>query len=214
LACPAAHLAERLQALAGLLGAQFGWLGLLAALFGLFFGRVLAPRVHLMLAWVAAAFTLFALGYWAADSDAYLIPAFLALAVWLGLETATALESVRGGSVVRIGLAGLLGASLLWGAAANLPRLDASRATEAEAFGRAMMAEAPPRALLLAQEDRDAFTLWYVHFALGQRPDVSVVVEPLLLFDWYRENLAAVDPALTVPAQPSSSRCFSCQAGS
>jgi hypothetical protein len=201
---PPSDVPGRVQALAGLLVAQFGGLGLAVALFGLFFGRVAARRVHVVTGWVAAAFSVFALTYWAPDSDAYLIPAFLAVAVWLGLGAATALEALRARPAARLALAGLLGVALLWNAVGNLPRVDASQATEAEVFGRAVMAGAPPGALLLAQADRDAFSLWYFHFALGQRPDVAVIVEPLLAFDWYRDNLGITEPALVIPTAPGA----------
>jgi hypothetical protein len=61
--------------------------------------------------------------------------------------------------------------------------------------------------------------LWYVHFALGERPDLAVVASDLLHFDWYQENLKATYPSLAVPgpfpwpetiieANPSREACY------
>lgn len=81
------------------------------------------------------------------------------------------------------------------------------------------MAEVPKEALVFVRGDRAVFTVWYFHFALGQRPDVAVVVEELLHFDWYLETLRYTYPALGVPgplpwaqnvadANPNRQACF------
>lgn len=61
------------------------------------------------------------------------------------------------------------------------------------------MAEVPREALVFVRGDRAVFTVWYFHFALRQRPDVAVIAEELLHFDWYLETLADTYPDLDVP---------------
>jgi len=67
--------------------------------------------------------------------------------------------------------------------------------------------------------DQAVFALWYFHFALHERPDVAVIADGLLRFDWYRENLRRVYPSLSVPepyfgvsdilaANPLRSMCY------
>jgi hypothetical protein len=58
---------------------------------------------------------------------------------------------------------------------------------------------------VITTADRDTFALWYYHYALGERPDIVVLVEPLLGFAWYREHLSALYPALQIPAHPAAS---------
>jgi hypothetical protein len=82
--------------------------------------------------------------------------------------------------------------------------VDASRNLAAEKFGATLMEGAAPGALIFTHADRDTFAAWYFHFALGRRPDVAVLVEPLLSFDWYRDNLRATYPGLSVPGQTST----------
>ncbi len=204
---PGGFVLDRLQGWAGLILNQFGWLGMLAAAFGLFFGLTRGPRVRVVTGWLLVIFSVFAIGYNTADSYAYLLPAFLALAVWLGLGAATALEQLPGPPatqrLARLLLIGLLGVTLALNALQQHPGVDASQDTAAENFGRAAMEQAPPNALIFTQADRDTFTLWYFHLALGQRPDAAVIVEPLLSQAWYRKNLADVYPTLTVPTAAS-----------
>jgi hypothetical protein len=66
-------------------------------------------------------------------------------------------------------------------------------------FGRQVMAEVPNDALVFVKGDRAVFGLWYFHFALNQRPDLVVIAEELLHFDWYQETLQDTYPMLTVP---------------
>lgn len=190
----------RVQAWAGLVTTQYGWPGMLAGLYGLFFGRAASPRVKLTTGWVAFTFSAFAIGYAPVDSYVYLIPAFLALAVWLGLGVATALE----GLPARLtGMAPVLVCvfllTLLANAGLTLPRVDASRDWRAETFGRTVMAQAPANAVIFTDGDRGVFALWYFHFALGQRPDVAVIVDVLRVFKWYQESLSATYPDLIIP---------------
>jgi len=58
---------------------------------------------------------------------------------------------------------------------------------------------------VVSDSDLDTFPLWHYHYALGQRPDLAVIVDPLLDFDWYRRNLRVVYPNLHIPQAASSS---------
>ena len=208
---PADFVLPRVQSWAALLLAQFGLPGFALALAGLFFGRPRSPRLFWITGWMAAAYTAFAIGYNATDSYAYLIPVFLAVAVWLGLGAGALLEAAarRGGPgrgrVLGAFAALAVAALLLINAASNLPALDASRDDRAEQFGRAVLAAAPPGALLFPQGDEQTFALWYFHFALRQRPDVAVINEALLPYDWYRASLRRAYPDLPLPDHPGPS---------
>jgi hypothetical protein len=79
--------------------------------------------------------------------------------------------------------------------------VDASQDQRAIAFATRALAAAPRGAIVVTTSDRDTFALWYYHYALSRRPDIVVVVEPLLAFDWYRDNLRAVYPTLRLPAR-------------
>ncbi len=202
---PSGFVLKRVEGWAGLTIAQFGLVGMVVAFYGLFFGQANHARVKIITVWVIAVFSIFAIGYNTADSYAYLLPAFMAMAVWLGLGCASALASLENYRVRRparlVLMAGLV-ATLGYGAARQWPLVDASRDLAAQAFGTALMRQAPPNSLIFTHADKDTFAAWYYHLALGQRPDVTVIVEPLLEFDWYRINLSASEPRLVVPAQP------------
>lgn len=203
---PRDELAGRLASSAGLLLRQFGWAGLALGLVGLLYG---APRER-MFVWAGAVaalgYTAFAVGYNTADSYHYLIPVFMIVAIWAGLGVGLALSLLRrlhrlAAPAAAIGLAALLA----WRALTILPQVDASGDRRAIVFAERALAAAPPGALVVADGDLDAFPLWYYHYALGRRPDLAVLVDPLLDFAWYRRNLAAVYPALRVPAATAMS---------
>jgi hypothetical protein len=121
------------------------------------------------------------------------------MALWLGVGVATGLEAAshwRHGKLLRAALLGGVGLTLAVNAVQNWPTVDASQDKRAESFGRRVMAAAPGGAVVVTQGDADTFALWYFHFALQQRPDLRVVVEPLLAFDWYRNSLQDTYPDL------------------
>ena len=189
----------RLQAGAALLLQQFGFLGLLAGLAGLVLFFKPTP-LYILSGWTALAFLGFSLFYGSVDSYVNLIPMFIAFAVWIGLGTA-GLTGRLSQRLPRWGWA--LGLALL--AAFGLRSLavwvqvDASRDGRAEAFGGEVLASLPQNALVFAKGDQAVFALWYFHFALGERPDLTVFATDLLHFDWYQETLQVTYPALVVP---------------
>jgi hypothetical protein len=180
------YLWSRLQAGAGLWVEQFGAVGLVAGLSGLLITTRQPAVLRWILLWLFLCFSVFAIGYNTSDSYTYLLPAFLAFAIWLGQGLAIWLEAA--GSWQRV-LTALFIVALFFNAAPAMARVDASRDDAAERFGRAVLEGAPPGAIIITSEDRDSFALWYWREAAGARRDLIVVVERLLPFDWYRDQL-------------------------
>jgi len=196
-------LRGRAAAWASLLGQQFGWAGLALGFVGLLYGARHDRRFIWLACALAALYSAFALGYDTSDSYTYLIPVYLIFAVWIGLGASAVLDGLarRRPRLAPLGAALLL-AALLWRLPATAAQVDASADRRAIDFATRALAQAPAQAIVLTQSDRDTFALWYAHYALGQRPDLAVIAEPLLEFGWYRENLRSVYPALQAPDRP------------
>jgi len=77
--------------------------------------------------------------------------------------------------------------------------VDASKDLRAEMFGNQIIYDVPKDALVFVKGDQAIFSLWYFHFALHHRPDLIVVAEELLHFDWYQETLRDTYPFLNIP---------------
>jgi len=184
---PTPYLALRIQTLASLLVTQISWLGVALALFGIVIAWVRAPRLLLLTLWMAVTSIVFAAGYNTFDWFVNLLPAVLALTIWLGLGTASLLERIgeRAPRVAAVTSASLL-VLVIVQAVGRVPDVDASRDHRAEEFARRVLDAAPPAAMIFTNGDDDTFPLWYFHFALNERPDVIIVVKRLLIFDWYR----------------------------
>jgi hypothetical protein len=195
-----AGLWERLQSWARLVLDQFGLPGVILGLLGLVvFGR--GTRVYLLTTWIVCVFTGFALFYRTSNSNVYLLPTLLAFAVWIGLGAGGLIHRFRHRPVVlRVGIALLLAIYFVGRSTTMVAQIDASKDLRAETFGQELLSAAPEKAILFAKGDQAVFTLWYFHFALGERPDVAVVAVDLLHFDWYQENLEGLYPTLIVPS--------------
>lgn len=207
----------RLQAWASLLLRQFGWFGATLGIAGLIL-PFKPSRLYLFTLWSGALYSLFAIVYSSADSYVYLIPLYVSFAIWVGLGSGYALERFSS-HASRLGAGVLIAGYLIFHAAGYTGQVDASKDLRAERFGRQIMSEVPNEALLFVKGDRAVFTLWYFHFVLGERPDVIVVAEELLHFDWYQKTLRDTYPALNVPgpfpwarnladANPTRPACF------
>jgi hypothetical protein len=200
LGLPPGEVPQRVAAWARLVLDQFGLVGLGLIAVGLAAGRSRWPWVDRTSLWMAAAFSIFALGYNSADSSAYLIPAYLGLAWWLALGLVVVLSWVErlrpGSAVLVIGLVVLAGATRL---PAIIRQVDAGHDRRALEYTEHVLRQAPPDALVLTSGDHDSFPLSYAQFALGQRPDLRLVVVPLGQFDWYRRGLGYTYPDLDLP---------------
>ncbi len=195
--CPL--LWERFRSAVGFLLTQLGFLGFVTSVVGSIFylrsGRLLRSSV-----WMVIAFFIFAVIYNTEDSFLYLVPAVVSFAIWLGLGVDGLMRLAARKVTIPGWVPGIL--LLMWViyiAVGSWAQVDASRDARAEQFGRLVMTQIPENALIFARGDPALFSLWYFHFALHQRPDLSIVAMDLLHYDWYRDTLRSTYPSLSVP---------------
>lgn len=189
----------RIQPMAALLLDQFGILGLVVGLIGLVFSyRSSALYRHLL--WILFVFLTFSIVYVVRDAHMYLLPVFLVFSLLIGLGLDVLMGVVAGWyPLLRPAPALLLLIYLLALGGAHWPQVDASVDARAEQFGEAVLSLAPNEAMLFVEGDGAVFSLWYFHYALGQRQDVAVIASDLLGFDWYQESLRKNYPTLNIP---------------
>jgi hypothetical protein len=149
----------------------------------------------------ALLYVLFAALYIARDSEVYLLPSLILLSPAMGAGAASASALVRRAAPRALPLVAVV---LLLPAALQMvrgwPALNLRDDRTALTYARDVLASAPPGGAIIASGDAVTFSLWYVRYALGARPDVSVVNEDLLYEDWYRGQLRRLHPDLVVPA--------------
>ncbi len=203
-ALPVDQITERIGAWAGLLVEAFGYAGLTFGVIGLVYGRSKSRGLDLAVVWIMLAYSIFALGYNTADSTGYLIPAHLGFAWLFALGMSAIIDAMETQFDQRmrrlwplVPLIAFLG--IAWQAPRIARQVNASRDYRAMEYGQSVMEKAPRRAVILTWEAIDAFPLWYYHFALGQRPDLAIIVVPLTQFQWYRDQLAVLYPDLPLP---------------
>ena len=195
------QLWPRIQATANLLLQQFGLLGIVLGFVGLVM-TFKPSRLQFLTIWNAMVFSLVTVVYQSVDSYVYFIPVIISFSIWIGLcivyltKYLIRLHKIWIGAFVVILLI-----YFTYGLVSNWQSVDASHDDRAETFGNQVYAIAPENAIVFAEGDKAVFTLWYFHFALGQRPDVSVVASDLLHWDWYLNSLKSTYPSLnlTIP---------------
>jgi hypothetical protein len=199
LGLPWTYAGERILALVQIILQSLAWWGLPLALWGwrlmIRYDRLLAVGSLLTVALI----TMYAVGYNTADSYLYLLPALMVMSLWLAWGVS---------DLLRLARPNRLQARIAWGllalpavlVALNFPSMSLRHDRAAIEFAETTLRQAAPDALILVEEDRYTFALWYVHYALGQRPDVAIVNVNLLGYDWYRLGVVQANPDLS-PAQ-------------
>ena len=195
-----AYLGPRLLQMGRQVAINLGIVGAVAALAALL--DTAAPRGGRHLAAVALPaalaplYVLFAALYLVRDAEVYVLPATLLLTPAAGAGIAKLIAALPLTKATRRPLRRLCATALvvtLVPAAAEVAlywrQLDVHADRTAVDFAARTLDAAPAGAILLASGDEATFALWYARYALGRRPDVSVVNEDLLPRPWYRAQV-------------------------
>jgi hypothetical protein len=197
-----AYLSAGLKAWSGFMVHQLGVMGFLLIVATL---AVLLSKSSLFLAtcWLIVAQSVLAIVYDSPDSYVYLIPALVALSIWMGLGAGwftnrASRISVALGGVAAVGIS----AFFVVRAALAVPAMDLSGDHTAVDFAHAILTSAPQKGIILAEGDEATFVLWYFHYAEHKRPDVALVSKDLFVQVWYHFVLKDTYPDLVVPNVP------------
>lgn len=196
---PLGALPGRLSAWAALLRQQFGLVGIGIALAGVWYGWHQHRRWTLLAGLIYLLFVIYAMGYDTADSYIYLIPSYAVVGVWIAQGMAGLAQDIL--SVERIRrlwpiLAGTILLLPLSAMVRNWQGMDLSQDWLALAYAEESLAVTLPDAVIFTHGDAPTFALWYAHYALGRRPDVTLITAPLWQYHWYRQAMARQTPFL------------------
>lgn len=136
------------------------------------------------------------------DRDYFFVLGFWVWGAWAGIG-AVALARRMGAQWIPVGVLAAA-APLVLNASAADRRAEPERSVAMQ-IARALLASAPRDAVLVTGGDNDSFPAWYAQAVEGVRPDVTIVVAPLLGARWYRAQLARRD-SLVAPADVETAR--------
>jgi hypothetical protein len=129
----------------------------------------------------------------ARDRDYFFVLGFIVWGAWAGVG-AVAWAAARQWPPALAAIAvAALPIALNWPA---VTRTREPMASLPRSVANAMLWSAPPNAVVVTGGDNDSFPLWYAQSVHRARPDVRIVVAPLLGAEWYRAELARRDSLL------------------
>ncbi len=192
---------ERYLILARLILQQYGWVGLILGLVGLVWLFAKRRREAILLLVAYLAYFIYGLNYYVPDISAFIIPAHLIFAIWIGaglhglLQVTSRKSQVARGKMqdarskrqesrtllprspaplLLCSLAALLPLGLLW---INLPQVDMSQhGWEAYRWGQYVLGlDLAPGAAILADSEKIA-PLYYLQRVERIRPDLDIIV--------------------------------------
>lgn len=184
----------RLAALLGHL-AVIGLPGLLLIGLGLYQARRQHPG---MLSWYLISlglYLVYALGYNSRDSFVYLLPVCLLLTLLTGYHIDDILAALPEPGLRIPGLL-LVAAAPLWLLVVQGPAISLRGDDTARRFLDTMLTTAPPNAILLSNDERMTFALWYGRFVVRERVDITPVDTRLAQFRWHQRDIRRLGPDL------------------
>jgi hypothetical protein len=191
-ALPQPWIGQRIASAARLLADSFTWPGVIVGLWGFLALSERDNRRAIESLVAVLALAIFAVGYNTLDSQVYLITALVVFAVWIGVGWGyiwSTLSPVASKLGVSVGIALLMLALPVFTLARNWSAQDLSADRAACDFVNGVVAEAPQRAIVLTSDERHTFALWVGAFVERRRPDLAVVNQDLLGYDWYNARL-------------------------
>ena len=201
--------------------AQFGFIGLVLAVVGLTLvweavrGFAVASLLSIVLV------TAYAITYDTPDSFLYLIPAFLIVALWMGVGSAALLAAAQeqlprvrrrfrrfpGSHPTQVVLAlAILLAVPGFSALANYGGMNLHGDRRASTFAELAFQEAGPGAVIATDRTAEIFSLWYQSYIEDRDADVLVVSVNHLQFDWYWDDIRRQSPDRVPPERPEGFR--------
>ncbi len=138
------------------------------------------------------------------ERDYSYVGSFFAWSIWIGIGTAGLLEllseRVKGSSLRRIALSGMLGVLLIIMPGvmlfANYHQHDRTGNYVAWDYSYNLLNSCKENGILYTNGDNDTFPLWYLQEVEGIRKDVRVVNLSLLNTDWYIFQLRDFEPGI------------------
>jgi hypothetical protein len=129
----------------------------------------------------------------ARDRDYFFVLGFLVWGAWAGVGAVAWAAARRWPPALAAVAVSAIPIALNWPA---VTRAREPMASLPRSVADAMLWSAPPNAVVVTGGDNDSFPLWYAQTVHRARPDVRIVVAPLLGAEWYRAELARRDSLL------------------
>ncbi len=148
--------------------------------------------------------SLYSLSYNSVDFEVLMIPALMIISVGISigclhilylLKTTTLIEQkhLQVFSIV-IFLSSIIMILPVFSIYSNFKSLDQTRTNPAISYIDEMTQHLPPESVILANTDKEVFSLWYNQFILHPELNIKVIAIPLLQYDWYRSQIQLLFP--------------------
>jgi hypothetical protein len=174
----------------------------LLSIIGLILLYTKQPWLFYTTLYIALAHTIFTLAYHTHDSWTNLLPVTISIAIWIS----TAVQCILSNSTKHLSRIFITAVSFLFIVKAifAFPYVNARLNHQAQDFANTVLYNAPPNAILLAQEDEEIFTLWYYQIIMEQRPDLAIIALGLINEPWYLKNIALQYPQINPEYDPTT----------
>jgi len=206
------EIGDRLWSWAWMTVDQMTLLGVVVSIVGLLAMARVWPGIAMTKINVALIYVIYSVSYATSDSYTYLIPVYGIMGVLLGLgwytlgdQLVKRLADDPRRKITIWALVLSLALTLpIFNVATNYAATDVSENTEAFDYVQGVFNNIESNAVLVATGDNEVFAIWYGHYSEAMGPKVSVIVAPLLQYDWYWDTLAQQHPGRIPEVMPKT----------
>ena len=191
---PLADLPGRLVEWADVLVKQFNALGLFIGILGVWRLRISGLPLLVFSTLLFLPSIVFSIMYRSSGAPVYLIPAFMVLALWIGVGFYWLMNLARDSAPLRLKLLVPLPSTLFFVVLLVVPGLNLllnyegvslRGDNESLIYAQAIFQAVEPNAVILADTDQELFSLWYYSLVEKGGRGPTVVSTRLTQFDWY-----------------------------
>ena len=204
-------LVSRLIEYIQILFLQFNPLGIfLCVIGGLTIFRIM-PKLFYPLAISTIIISLYSLSYNSVDFEVLMIPALIIISIGISIGCLHILYLLKTTSLIKqnnfqilsmiifaIAIIMILPAFSVY---SNFKSLNQTNTNPAMSYIDEMIANMPEDSVVLANTDKEVFSLWYIQHIFKPELNIKVIAIPLMQYDWYRSQAQLLYPN-NVPELP------------
>ena len=197
-------LFSRLLQYTQILFVQFNPLGIFLCIIGGLAIYRKEPKLFFPLTFSTIILSIYSLAYNSVDFEVLMLPALMIISIGISIgflhilyliKTTTLIEqrylNILSMAIFSLAIIMILPAFSIY---SNFKSLNQTQINPAISYIDEMIENIPPKSVILANTDKEVFSLWYAQYILNPEHDIKVIALPLMQYDWYRSQIKLLFP--------------------
>ena len=197
-------LFSRLLQYTQILFIQFNPLGIFLCIIGGLAIYRKEPKLFFPLTFSTIILSIYSLAYNSVDFEVLMLPALMIISIGISIGCLHILYLIKTTTLIEQRYLNILSMAIfclaiimilpVFSIYSNFKSLNQSQINPAISYIEQMIENIPPKSVILANTDKEVFSLWYAQHILNPEHDIKVIALPLMQYDWYRSQIKLLFP--------------------